>query len=182
MFRIDPTSGEEVMIAVQLHFLGNDQRLYCYSVAVNYEYAELTPGNLLNAYMLRMAHDGPHTGIDLLRGDEEYKKRMGADPVPLLDVDVFAPTRRGRLEQIRFDWLLQAKQHCRRQLGRPLARAFELDEAFAEDYRKFLPVTAEATVDDDPSSMEELIDEDPILLSFSHFAGLASRFEVPDRK
>lgn len=191
LFRINPDTGEETIIAVQIHFIGDDQRLYCYSVGMDYDHADIKPGNLLNTFLLRMAHDGTSPGIDLMRGDEEYKKRMSADPVPLLIVDVFAPTLCGRLDRFGHDLNLRVKQLYRQRRGRPLTHRFQHDEAFAEGYRAFLPNPAndhsrlkESVINDsvikDPSPREDQLDEGPILLPFASFvAGLPSTEDSP---
>ena len=187
LFRTDPDTGEERIIAVQIHFVGDDQRMYCYSVGMDYDYADIKPGNLLNSFLLRMAHDGMHPGIDLMRGDEEYKKRMSADPVPLLIADVFAPTLCGQLDRLGHDFSLRVKQFYRQRRGRPLAHQLQHDEAFAKGYQAFLPnhakgnsqindpaankagITSDIGSHDESSSSEEPIDEGPILLPFGNF-------------
>lgn len=196
LIQINPDTGEEIIIAVQIHFVGDDRRMYCYSVGMDYDYATIKPGNLLNTFLLRMAHDGAHPGIDLMRGDEEYKKRLSADPVPLLIVDVFAPTLCGRLDRFGHDFSLRVKQLYRQQRGRPTAYEFQHDEAFSAGYRSFLPTAVEAILKiSDAARAEELpnesqlcesqlgegqICEGPILLPFGKFvADLPSPEDSP---
>lgn len=169
MTRTNPITKAESIVAAQLHFIGDDGRLYCYTTGVNYEHGDLTPGKLLNAYILHHLHernsaegpvsfDGRHPadeahpadevhpinrdrlkGVDFLRGDEEYKQRIYAQSAPLLTVDAFAPTLRGRVACLGHDWLQSAKQRYRRLRKRPPCDTFSTSEAFDSGYLRFLP-------------------------------------------
>lgn len=143
LFRLDPQTGQESIIAAQLHFIGDDDRLYCYSTGVNYDHSDLSPGTLLNMFLIRFAHDGDYVGIDLMRGDEDYKSRLGAEPLPLLSLDLFAPTVRGQIRRIAHDGLFRIKQFYRRRRQRETATEFSFEDAFAECYRERHPVPQE---------------------------------------
>ena len=141
MVRIDPATGVETIVAAQLHFVGDDQRLYCFTTCVNYEYRDLAPGKLLNGYLLHYAHEHGYAGIDFMRGDEEYKGRLKAEPLPLLIVDVFSPTLSGRLACAAYDCTSRFKQFVRQHLGRELVATLSVEEAFSDNYKLLLPNT-----------------------------------------
>jgi len=139
----DPESGMEKTIATQLHFIGEDQRWYCFSTAVDYDHSALSPGVLLNAFVLKSAHDQDCSGIDFMRGDELYKEHLGAQSIPLLEIGISAPTLRGRVDSIAREGIFVCKQALRQRLGRPLVRPLTTAEAFDPKYLELLPCPIE---------------------------------------
>lgn len=139
LIRTDPITGHESVLAAQIHFIGEDGRLYCYSSGVNYEHGERTPGNLLNAYLLRHAHENNLSGIDFMRGDEDYKSRIYAEPTPLLKLNAFAPTPVGWLKLAALDTYIGAKQTYRHLRKRPLSTTYSIEEGFDVKFQTGLP-------------------------------------------
>ncbi|TWT91363.1 GNAT family N-acetyltransferase [Neorhodopirellula pilleata] len=168
LIRADPATGLDDVLAVQLHLIGDDGRLYCYSTGVNYEYSDRKPGNTLNAFVLRYAHENNFAGIDFMRGDEEYKSRIQAEPTPLLNIDVFAPTRIGRLKLSGHDISLCIKQSYRQLRNRPLNTVFGIDDAFDSRFRSTLPLHI------DPIELnhkaESLCDDAPVIYPIGEYA------------
>jgi CelD/BcsL family acetyltransferase involved in cellulose biosynthesis len=171
--RIDPVVGEEKIIASQLFFVGDDQRMYCYSTGVDYDYAALAPGKLLTLFVLKYAHDRGYSGVDFMRGDEEYKRRMKAEPLPLIAAEIWAPTYRGRLMRVLSNGIFCCKQFARVLRKRPLVQTPSIEVAFADHFRQFLPspsTTSSLSWDADLShAANENADDDsepPVILSF----------------
>ncbi|EMI42691.1 GNAT family N-acetyltransferase [Rhodopirellula sp. SWK7] len=164
----DPDTGAEKIIATQLHFAGDDGRLYCYSTGVDYDFANIKPGSLLNTWILKYAHDQGSTGVDYMRGDEEYKRRLNAHPIPSIHASVSAPTLQGRCRAKIDDLVFFGKQFARKRLGRPLVQTPSFEQAFDSKYRELLPVPTQRSDDRD----EEHRDDDassgdsPIILPF----------------
>ena len=65
-------------IAGHLNFDYRD-RLWIYNSGVNPDYNDLSPGWVLFGYIIQWAIENDRNGIDFLRGDEEYKYRLGAE-------------------------------------------------------------------------------------------------------
>ncbi len=172
--RIDPVTGDEKIIASQLFFVGGDQRLYCYSTGVDYDYADLAPGTLLTLFVLKHAHDRGYSGVDFMRGDEEYKHRMKAEPLPLIEAEVWAPTGRARIMKMLSETIFRSKQLVRAWRKRPLVQTPSMEVAFANHFRQFLPsppATSALSWDADPShAANENVDDEsdsPVILSFT---------------
>lgn len=157
----------EQIIAVQLYFVGGDQRLYCYSTGMDYDHAALSPGSLLNAFVLKYAHDNGCPGIDFMRGDEEYKKRLGGESIPILCAEVFAPTLRGHAQTRIHDGLFHAKQFVRQRRGRRLVQSLSLNEAFDPKFRAFLPTDNEPPEQQDDAAEHDEDDDLPVILPIS---------------
>ncbi|MFG0287449.1 MAG: GNAT family N-acetyltransferase [Rhodopirellula sp. JB044] len=165
----DVDTGEEKIIATQLHFAGDDGRLYCYSTGVDYDFANLKPGSLLNTFIIKYAHDHGCTGVDYMRGDEEYKRRLNAHPIPAIHATVSAPTLRGRCRAVVDDMLFRGKQIARAKLNRPLVKTHSFEEAFDRVYCDLLPTPISPTDDPDPDNTlpDEPGQEGPVILPFS---------------
>ncbi|MCM2372555.1 GNAT family N-acetyltransferase [Aporhodopirellula aestuarii] len=179
LVRTDPKTGVEQVIATQLYQVGDDGRLYCYSTGVDYDFAKLKPGALLNTFILKHAHDLGSPGVDLMRGDEEYKKRLHAQPIPSIHATVAAPTLQGRCNRVMSDLAFRCKQIARKRLGRPLVQTPFLEQAFDQRYLEFLP-TDDRSFREGPAKLAGADNENdnetgerPIILSF------ASAFTAP---
>ncbi len=106
------------IIAAELHFVGCNNRTYCYSTGYNIQSAALQPGRLLNVQVLQHIYNHGWSGVDLLRGDEPYKERMGAKPLRVLRVRAVAPAIVPRLRHIAWKAGFDMKQWIRRHSGR----------------------------------------------------------------
>ena len=60
-----------------LNFDFGDQ-IWVYNSGLDFEYASLSPGWVLLAYLLRWSNENERKTFDFLRGDEQYKYRFGA--------------------------------------------------------------------------------------------------------
>ncbi len=105
-------------IGSELHFVGGDGRLYCYSSGYDIDAAELEPGRILSASTLKHLYEAKLKGIDYLRGDEPYKKRMAATPARVFHFRAVAPTWLPRLRHAAWCTRFGLKQWMRRQTGR----------------------------------------------------------------
>ncbi len=77
-----------IAAALQLHGRGSG---FLYQTGMDSDYIKLEPGHVINALLL---HTGQSTGLvefDFLRGNEPYKARWGADPVPLVRTRLWNP-------------------------------------------------------------------------------------------
>jgi CelD/BcsL family acetyltransferase involved in cellulose biosynthesis len=54
-----------------------EDKLWVYNSGFNPSHYELSPGWVLMAYLIRWAIDNGRTEVDFLRGDEDYKYRLG---------------------------------------------------------------------------------------------------------
>ncbi len=117
------------MIAGELHFVGTNRISYCYSTGYNIVHADLEPGRMLNAQVLKSAHDQGFHGVELLRGDETYKQRLGATPRKLLRVRVVAPSFVPRLCHAAWKTQFELKQWMRRRAGRKLIDVVNMEVA-----------------------------------------------------
>lgn len=52
------------------------------------QFANLSPGNVLNSYSIQHAIELGRKRFDFLRGDEVYKLRFGATPEPIYDLEI----------------------------------------------------------------------------------------------
>ncbi len=77
-------------LAAQLAFLGPGAT-YAYQVGIESAKRDLSPGWLVHTESIKRAIAQGRTAFDLLRGDEEYKHRLGAKPHPLCTVRVVPP-------------------------------------------------------------------------------------------
>ncbi|MGB8253225.1 MAG: GNAT family N-acetyltransferase [Anaerolineaceae bacterium] len=68
---------EGVKVAGSLSFDYLD-RLWLYNSGINPTYAEYSPGWLMLAELIRRACEHQYSELDFMRGDEEYKYRLGA--------------------------------------------------------------------------------------------------------
>ncbi len=68
------------VIGGELHLVGGNRQLYCYSSGYDIDSADLEPGRILCVETLLHLYRGKLAGIDYLRGDEPYKERMAATP------------------------------------------------------------------------------------------------------
>ena len=60
-----------------LNFDFGDQ-IWVYNSGLDFEYASLSPGWVLLAYLLRWSNENKRKNLDFMRGDEQYKYRFGA--------------------------------------------------------------------------------------------------------
>lgn len=81
---------EGAPLAAQLGFLGGGAT-YAYQVGIDPAKRAESPGWLVHSESIKRAITLGHTTFDFLRGDEEYKHRMGAKGHPLWTIRVVAP-------------------------------------------------------------------------------------------
>lgn len=101
--------------------IGGDDRAYCYSTATDLDRPDLQAGKILTLDLLRHAHDRGLRGIDFLRGDEEYKRRLHATPRKQMEIRVAAPDLASRIKHAAWLTQFEVKQFLRRRLGRKTA-------------------------------------------------------------
>ncbi|MEM9367464.1 MAG: GNAT family N-acetyltransferase [Planctomycetota bacterium] len=124
---------EDRIVAVEFHLKGSDQRLYCYSTGVDHQHPD-SVGTMLNYHTLRKCHQDGWSGVDYLRGDEDYKVRLKAQPIPLLKANVFAPTRSARRWERIWKTGTWLKSHARRCRRRAAVHTLSLSDAFDGDH------------------------------------------------
>lgn len=74
-------------VAAEYLLVGNGIA-YAYQSGVAPEMLEHQPGNMINVAVLKLAIAGGYRMIDYLRGDEQYKSRLGAKPHPTVEFRV----------------------------------------------------------------------------------------------
>ena len=109
---------DDAIISGELHFIGGDQRLYCYSSGYDIDQAELEPGRILVVETLLDLYRNNWAGIDFLRGDEPYKKRMSAEATRVLRLRIAAASLVPQLKQAAWSAGFEMKQWARRRTGR----------------------------------------------------------------
>ena len=110
------------IIAAELSFIGGNGILYVFSAGFDTTYAEMEPGRILSVDSLRYLYRQSLTGIDYLRGDEEYKKRYTTESRRLIRMRAVAPTLMPRLKHAAWCTGFELKQWVRRKTGRqPIA-------------------------------------------------------------
>ena len=87
-----------------------NQVLYYYQTGRNLDFKKQQPGWLLNSQLIREAIERGITAIDYLRGDEEYKQRLGAQPIPQVRLQVVSPKAMSRLRNQIWDAGASIKQ------------------------------------------------------------------------
>lgn len=124
---------QDRIVAVEFHMMGDDQRLYCYSTGVDHQHQD-SVGTMLNYHTLRKCHEEGWSGVDYLRGDEDYKVRLKAQPIPLLKANVFAPTASARRWERIWKMGTWMKSHTRRLRRRAPVHTWTLQSAFGDDH------------------------------------------------
>lgn len=113
-------------ISSEFRIIGRDGVLYTYSTGMDREFAKLEPGRMLHIAGLLFAYQQGLCGIDYLRGDEEYKKRMLATPRPIIHLRIVAPSLLPRLRHAVWLTNFEVKQFLRRRAGRTALRILDL--------------------------------------------------------
>jgi CelD/BcsL family acetyltransferase involved in cellulose biosynthesis len=72
-------SKGDTPVATELCFRG-DSITFAYQLGINPEMLRDNPGWLINAASIRQAIEQGQSAFDLCRGDEEYKRHLGAEP------------------------------------------------------------------------------------------------------
>lgn len=80
-----------------LFLLVGDGVAYAYQMGINPDYMTESPGWLVVAAAVKLGIENGEHSLDLLRGDEQYKGRMGALPNPMREVRVVPPQLASRL-------------------------------------------------------------------------------------
>ena len=106
------------IIGGELHLIGGNRYLHCYSSGFDLDAAELEPGRILNSRTLVHLYEAGLAGIDYLRGDEPYKERMKATPKRLFHVRAVAPAWLPKLRHAAWWTSFELKQWMRRRAGR----------------------------------------------------------------
>ncbi len=87
---------DEQVAAASLGLVSGDT-LYLYQCGMSPQLAHHQPGWLMNMGVIMHGIDSGPTGIDLLCGDEPYKRHLGATPVPLYETCMVSPRAISRL-------------------------------------------------------------------------------------
>ncbi len=112
----------EQIVAAELSFIGGNGIMYVYSAGYDTRHAELEPGRVLSVDTLRHLYRQSLSGIDYMRGDEEYKKRYATESRRLIQMRAVAPTFLPQLRHAAWCAGFELKQWARRQSGRqPIA-------------------------------------------------------------
>lgn len=106
------------VVAVSFALIRGD-RHFIYQCGIEPRKMEHQPGWLLNMMTLKQLIDAGVRQCDFLRGDERYKRELGARPKPQVQVRLGAPHTRGRLHH-----QLWMTQDTLRNWGQQVATAF----------------------------------------------------------
>ncbi|TWU43906.1 hypothetical protein Q31b_14380 [Novipirellula aureliae] len=101
-----------------LNYRSDDGCLYVYSTGYDIEASKLEPGRVLTTKTLKYAHEQKMKGVEFLRGDEAYKKMLGAVPTRLLEYRIVAPRLWAKLSHAAWATQFELKQWVRRRTGR----------------------------------------------------------------
>jgi len=101
-----------------LNYRGDDGCLYVYSTGYDIDVAKLEPGRILMTETLKYAHQHHMKGVEFLRGDETYKKMLGATPTRLLEYRIVAPRLWAKVCHAAWATQFELKQWARRRAGR----------------------------------------------------------------
>lgn len=89
-------SKDQWPIATELCFRGSDIT-FAYQIGIEPEALRENPGWLVNTAAINHARELGQSGFDWCRGDEEYKRRLGASPKPCLHCRIVPPRLRSQL-------------------------------------------------------------------------------------
>ncbi len=106
------------MIGGELNIVGGNRVLYSYSSGYDLDSADLEPGRILCVDTLLQLYREELAGVDYLRGDEEYKKRMSTCSRRLLRLRAVAPTWYPQLRHAAWCTKFELSQWVRRRTGR----------------------------------------------------------------
>ncbi|MFK8113480.1 MAG: GNAT family N-acetyltransferase [Rubripirellula sp.] len=107
-------------IGAELNFIGGNRVQYSYSAGYDVDASEFEPGRLLNVDVIQQVYQNDLAGIDYMRGDEEYKKRMATESRRVFHTRVVAPTLLPKLRHAAWCTQFEFGQWMRRRTGRPL--------------------------------------------------------------
>ena len=121
-------------IGSEFNLIGGNKRLYSYSVGVDTDKYDYQPGNLLQWLDFQYIYRNEMEGMDMMRGDEEYKKRMQAVSKRIFEIRIAAPRLMPRIRQAVWSTGFCMKQWVRESVGRapievvdfPCASQFQL--------------------------------------------------------
>ncbi len=120
--------GDQILSG-EIQLVSDDGTIHCYSAGMDPDQVKFEPGKMINFETLRYAYENGIPGIDMLRGDEPYKARLGATPRPLLSVRFAAPTIRGKFQHLFWRTGFATLQWCRQQSGRTKIAVFDSIES-----------------------------------------------------
>lgn len=83
-------------VATELCFRG-ESTTFAYQTGVNPDALRENPGWLVNAASIQRAIELGQRAFDLCRGDNDYKRHMGAEPAPCLRIRAVPPRLRSQL-------------------------------------------------------------------------------------
>lgn len=90
-----------------------DNGVFVYQTAFDPRWAEISPGRLHLYASIAKAIDKGYAFVDLLRGDEPYKRHLRATPTPLLELRLTAQRVRPRIGYRLWQFRRQAKAGVR---------------------------------------------------------------------
>lgn len=85
-------SGDEI-VAVNFAVVSGDRATYLRVANQFGPWHPMTPGQLVTKHLMRSLHARGVRKFDFALGDYDYKKRFGAQPVPLVDVEIATSLR-----------------------------------------------------------------------------------------
>jgi CelD/BcsL family acetyltransferase involved in cellulose biosynthesis len=88
----------------------SDSGLFVYQSGIDSSFQAHDPGHLCNAYLIRWAHENGYQFYDFLRGDELYKKHLGAQRCELYQARLVAPTWSAHAKEGLFQIAKKTKQ------------------------------------------------------------------------
>lgn len=109
---------EGKLVSAAMSIIGGDNRAYCYCTGTDMHSDGLQAGKVLTLKMIEMAHQRGLAGIDFLRGDEEYKRRLHAQPTKVMELRIASPGLRSRFNHTAWLAAFETKQMIRKGLGR----------------------------------------------------------------
>ncbi|TWU35932.1 GNAT family N-acetyltransferase [Novipirellula artificiosorum] len=113
-------------IGSSLNFVGANDFLYVYSTGYDPKAAKYEPGKILSTETLKYAHQHQMRGVDFLRGDEPYKKQLGATPTRMLELRIVAPRWWAKVCHNAWAAQFELKQWARRRSGRDVIEVVDM--------------------------------------------------------
>ncbi len=105
-------------LAGELNIVGKNRIMYSYSAGYDIDAGDMEPGRLVAIDTLLQLYRDNLAGIDFMRGDETYKKRLSTSSRRLLRMRATAPKFLPRLRHAAWCTQFELKQWMRRRTGR----------------------------------------------------------------
>lgn len=107
-----------VVVGAELNVIGDNLVLYSYSSGFDRDHSDVEPGRVLGVDTLRHLYQAGLSGIDYMRGDEEYKQRFATASRQVFRFRAVAPAWVPKLRHAIWSTQFELTQFARRHTGR----------------------------------------------------------------